>query len=471
MSARKRTKRTRQLFVVTNRLPVSRIGGSSPTRWKQSSGGLVTALRPTLEQHPGEWIGWDGSTGRTVRPFDVEGLKIRPVRLASAEVDHYYHGFSNRTLWPLYHDAIRTPQFRREWWLPYVEVNLRFARMTARTARKGDLVWVHDYHLQLAPAMIRELRPDLRIGFFLHIPFPPEELFTWLPWRKEILVGLLGADVIGFQTPSSATNFSRVARHHTDAVGSDSTLAWQGRKIAVRAFPISIDAPGLESLADSPKVLAHAGRIKESVGHKRKILLGVDRIDYTKGIEHRLLAFEHLLRTGAETVDSCVLMQIAVPSREAVADYNETRIRIEQIVGRINGEFSRPERVPVHYFRRSLAMQDLAAYYKAADVMVVSPLRDGMNLVAKEFVATRTDSSGVLVLSEFAGAAKELGRALLVNPRDTEGFALTLRRALHLPRPDAARRMRLLRAAVRKHDVFQWAGEFMDALSGDAGVK
>ncbi|MFN0060495.1 MAG: trehalose-6-phosphate synthase, partial [Planctomycetota bacterium] len=411
---KRRTPATARLIVVANRLPVQKVRRGGKSLWESSAGGLVTALDPVLRSTGGAWVGWNGTAGRAPRTFSHRELSIRPIGLSQHEVEHFYHGFSNRTLWPLYHDAIRTPDFERKWWRPYVEVNQRFANFVARIAHPRDLVWVHDYHLQLVPAMLRALRPTLRIGFFLHIPFPPEELFEWLPWRTQILQGMLGADVVGFQTHVAAQNFSRLAREYTSARGTDAELNYQRRDIRVASYPIAIDTKWFEAVAGESETLRRAADIRRRVGPGRKILLAVDRLDYTKGIDHRLIAFEELLKRRRLSVDDCVLMQIAVPSREAVEDYVHMRERTEQIVGRINGQHSSPGRVAVHYFRRNLTREELVAYYRAADVMLVTPLRDGMNLVAKEFVATRTDNSGVLVLSEFAGAAREFRRALLV---------------------------------------------------------
>ena len=327
-------------------------------------------------------------------------------------------------------------------------------------------MWVHDYHLQLVPGMLRALRPDLRIGFFLHIPFPPEELFAWLPWRKQLLEGLLGADVIGFQTYPAVRNFSRLAREYTSAEGTDTLLTFEGRETRVASFPISIDADWFGQTADSRGTLDAAAEIRARIGEQRRILLAVDRLDYTKGIDSRLAAYELLLKTGRVSADKAVLMQIAVPSRERVFEYEAMRRTIEQRVGRINGQYSEPGRVAVHYFRRNFSREDLVAYYRAADVMLVTPLRDGMNLVAKEYCACRTDHSGVLVLSEFAGAAQELRRALLVNPRDIEGMAEAMHEALTMPAPDARHRMAILRTQVRRHDVYEWADQFLEALRG-----
>ncbi len=457
-------RKKRPVIIVANRLPVQRMRRTDPTeRWEESPGGLTTALKPVLERHGGKWVGWSGSAGPAPQPFAFDGMDLRPIALTAGEVETYYQGFSNRTLWPLYHDAIRTPEFRREWWEPYVAVNKRFAKRVATIAKREHRVWIHDYHLQLVPGLLRKLRPDLRIGFFLHIPFPPEELFAWLPWRREILEGLLGADVVGFQTHGSAQNFSRLARAYTDAEGIDTLLTFNGRDVRVGSFPISIDFKWFESVAEAPETVRQAKQIRARVG-RRRVLLAVDRLDYTKGIELRLTAFNQLLRNGGTRADECVLIQIAVPSRETVPNYAETRDSVERLVARINGQFSDPGRVVVHYFRRSLPREELVPFYVAADVLLVTPLRDGMNLVAKEFVACRSHYTGVLVLSEFAGAARELRRALLVNPRDVDAMARTIQSAMSLPVDDARQRMTALRMNVRRHDVHDWARLFLEAI-------
>jgi len=457
-----------RIIVISNRLPVQRIGRGRAARWQISPGGLVAALEPIMRKQGGSaaWVGWTGIAGVSHRAITVDDLKLKPVPLSAHEVETYYHGFCNSTLWPLYHDAIHPPEFQggRDWWDPYVAVNRRYAAAAASLARKNDLVWIHDYQLQLVPRFLRELRPDLRIGFFLHIPFPPEELFAWLPWRTAILEGILGADLVGFQTYANAQNFSRAARAFTPAEGTDTELEYNGRTIRVGSFPVSIDTPWYERTAAEPGVVRLAQNIRARIGGGRKILLAVDRLDYTKGIDARLQAIDEVLHRRRFGVDDFAFMQIAVPSRERVPDYDRLRTRVEQMVGRINGEFSVPGRVPVHYFRRSLGREELVAYYRAADVMLVTPLRDGMNLVAKEYVASRVDSGGVLVLSEFAGAARELRRALLVNPRDIDATATTLERAMELPRDEARHRMNILRTVVRRHDVFEWADTFIGAL-------
>ncbi|MDX2114422.1 MAG: trehalose-6-phosphate synthase [Planctomycetota bacterium] len=454
--------KARRLLIVSNRLPVVRGSGG---RWQTSAGGLVTALLPIVRQSRGQWVGWLGGPGKRVRSFTHDGMALRPVGLSQAEIQTYYHGYCNRTLWPLFHDAIRTPDFDSSWWAPYVEVNQRFARAAARTASKGQIVWVHDYHLMLVPALLRAVRPDLRIGFFLHIPFPPEELFMWIPQRRELLVGLLGSDVVGFQTYRDAQNFSRLSRRLAGAEGTDRELEFEGRRVACKDFPISIDFDWFDERARSPEVKAAAREIRRRVGGDRKIFLSVDRLDYTKGIDARIRAFEHMLRQTSASVDTCVLMQIAAPSREDVREYARMRAQIDGMVGSINGEFSVPGRVAVHYFRRGFSREDIVPYYVAADVMLVTPLRDGMNLVAKEYVAARSETDGVLVLSEFAGAAAELRQALLVNPRDIERMSDAFRTAMTMRRPDARFRMAVLRSKVRRHDVHDWASEFLKELA------
>ncbi|MEM1331382.1 MAG: trehalose-6-phosphate synthase [Planctomycetota bacterium] len=453
-----------RLVVVANRLPVRQVGGTDEKpRWRISPGGLVTALAPMLRERGGTWVGWAGDMGRTYRPFTQDGIRCRPVALEADLFEGFYQGFSNSTLWPLYHDAVRPPEFHRHWWRPYVEANERFAKAAAGQVKDGDIVWVHDYQLQLVPRMIRELKPETRIGFFNHIPFPPEELFAQLPWRRSILEGLLGADVIGFQTKQNAQNFSRAARRHTSARGSDTELVFEGRRVQSRAFPISIDTADFERSAASEEVVARAKELRALMAG-RKVILGVDRLDYTKGIDIRFRSFEEALRRKSVTAENSVLVQIAVPSRADVGEYVNERDEIERLVGRINGTYGQPGKVAVHYLYRSVPREELLAFYLASDVLMVTPFRDGMNLVAKEYVATRLDDTGVLVLSEFAGAAHELRGAILVNPHDIDGMADALEQAISLPDDEATRRMAAMRRVVRRHDVYRWSDSFLDTL-------
>ena len=456
------------LVIVANRLPVDRVrlpDGSDS--WRPSPGGLVTALEPVLRANDGAWIGWPGSAGgEGVEPFVENGLSLVPVSLSAEEVEEFYEGFSNGTLWPLYHDVVAKPEFHREWWDAYVAVNRRYADKAAKVAADHATVWVQDYQLQLVPQMLREQRPDLRIGFYLHIPFPPAELFSQLPWRRQILEGLLGADLIGFQLPGAAANFVRLVRSRVGhKTHRDTIYLPDGRPVKATAFPISIDTAGFEELARSEAVEKRAAEIRDALGNPRRIFLGVDRLDYTKGIYSRLRAFGELVRDGHLDVEDAVFVQVATPSRERVEQYRILRDDIERLVGRINGDHGRIGNPAIHYLHNSYPREEMAAFYRAADVMVVTPFRDGMNLVAKEYVACRFDDAGALVLSEFAGAAAELRQAWLVNPYDIDGMKGALLEAHHADARETARRMRAMRRTVVQNDVSKWAQDFLTELA------
>lgn len=461
------TNNDRSLVIVANRLPVQRVRRGTTSTWQTSPGGLVAALHPLLRKHGGSWVGWPGGEGGSSRAFRHDGMDIKPVTLSAGQIEGFYEGFSNGTLWPLYHDVLRTPRFRRSWWRSYVEVNQKFADAIEPLVGPGSMVWIHDYHLQLVPKMLRQRRADLRIGFFLHIPFPAPELFARMPWRAEVLEGLLASDVIGFQTRAVAQNFLRASRRLTRATGSGCTLRLDDHTIRVQPFPIAIDIEEFESLANAESAGERTRSLRAKFGPKRKLVLGVDRLDYTKGIDVRLRAIEEVLRRGEFSARDMCFVQIAVPSRENVDDYASLRREVEQAVGRINGEYAEPGQVAVHYLHRRLSREDLVAYYMAADVMMVTPLRDGMNLIAKEYAASRIDGTGVLLLSEFAGAANELRQAVLVNPFDIDGMAKAVQTALTMPPAEQRRRMRSLRNAVHSYDLYDWAARFLGALRGD----
>ncbi|WP_370969146.1 trehalose-6-phosphate synthase [Amycolatopsis sp. cg9] len=464
--------------VVANRLPVDlERTTDGERRWTASPGGLVSALEPFLRSRKGAWVGWPGVPDVDVDEFDDDGLVLHPVSLSADEVRDYYEGFSNATLWPLYHDVVERPVFDRVWWNSYVKVNRRFAQASAEVAAPGATVWIQDYQLQLVPAMLRELRPDLRIGFFLHIPFPPVELFMQMPWRAAIIRGLTGADLVGFHRPGGAQNFLWLCRQ---LIGLESTRGAVGvrsrpgtmqvgdRTVRVGAFPISIDAAGLDNLARTKGVQERAAQLRRDLGNPKTVILGVDRLDYTKGIDLRLQALHELLHEGRLQPDDVTFVQLATPSRERVEHYQRMRGEIEQMVGRINGEFARVGHPVVHYLHQSVDRTELAAFFSAADVMVVTPLRDGMNLVCKEYVAARHDLGGALVLSEFAGAAAELSSAFLVNPHDLDGVKDALVAAITLDPAEGRRRMRAMRRQVLTHDVDRWARSFLQALGAEA---
>jgi trehalose 6-phosphate synthase len=457
--------------VVANRLPVDEVTDDDDTvaevdgrRWRRSPGGLVTALHPVLAANRGTWVGWAGIAGPAPAPFEVDGIRLHPVPLSEREIEDYYEGQSNATIWPLYHDAVETPVYHRHWREAYREVNRRFADATERVAPPGAAVWVQDYQLQLVPAMLRERRPDLRIGFFLHIPFPPIELFMQLPQREEIIRGLLGADLVGFQTPLGAQNFLHLAHHLLGLRRRGVSVEIDDRWVRAGSFAVSIDVEEMEALVDSIEVRARTEEIRAELGRPKTLILGVDRLDYTKGIQQRLNAYRELLNEGRLTTPETVLVQVATPSRERVEHYARLRENVERVVGNINGEFGRVGAPAVHYLHQSYSRTELAALYRAADVMAVTPLRDGMNLVAKEYVAARMDLGGTLVLSEFAGAARELRQAYMCNPHDINSIKDALMRATGADRSEAARRMNAMRRYLRDHPVSRWAEEFLSAL-------
>jgi trehalose 6-phosphate synthase len=486
VSATRRTRGGYDFIAVANRLPVDRVeSADGSVEWRPSPGGLVAALEPVMQRADGAWVGWSGAAGEAPDPFDTGGIHLLGVPLSAEEIEGFYEGFSNATLWPLYHDVIAAPQFHRGWWDAYVEVNDRFAAHAAALAAPSASVWVHDYQLQLVPAMLRRRRPDLRIGFFNHIPFPGYEIYAQLPWRRQIVEGLLGADLLGFQRRADVTNFLRACRRAAglqtrgggvwvpeqgtrgdmgDARTGEGFGGDGGREIRAAAFPISIDSAGLGELARHEDVRARARQIRAELGDPQIVLLGVDRLDYTKGIPHRLKAYEELLGSGRLGPPQAVFVQVASPSRERVEQYQVLREEVEGIVGRINGDHATLGQPAVHYLHRSYPREEMAALYLAADVMLVTSLRDGMNLVAKEYVACRHDESGALVLSEFTGAADELGGAFLVNPHDIDGMKDAILQAARVTPRESRRRMRSLRKRVRNYDTNRWASSFLDAL-------
>ncbi|NYG59990.1 trehalose 6-phosphate synthase [Nocardioides daedukensis] len=460
------TQGSADLVIVANRLPVDRVTLSDGSRrWRRSPGGLVSALEPVMRSNDGAWIGWTGVADDETDPFVDDGLWLVPVPLSAGEIEEFYEGFSNATLWPLYHDVVAKPEFHREWWDAYVRVNRRFAEKAAEIAAKDAMVWVHDYQLQLVPQMLRELRPDLRIGFFLHIPFPPTELFGQMPWRRQILEGLLGADVVGFQLSGAAQNFVRLVRQRVGhKTHRDMVYLPDGRTVQAMAFPISIDTDGFEELARSESVTERAAQIRSALGDPELVLLGIDRLDYTKGIYPRLRAWSELVADGDFSVKDSVFVQVATPSRERVEQYRILRDDIDRLVGRINGDLGRLGSPAIAYMHSSFPRHEMAALYRAADIMVVTPFRDGMNLVAKEYVACRYDNDGALVLSEFAGAANELRQAWLINPYDINGMKDAIVEAARAEPKEITRRMKAMRKQVRENDVASWANRFLEEL-------
>ena len=462
-----------RLLIVSNRLPVTVKpvpGGVTVTR---SMGGLATGMKGPHERLGGTWIGWPGplegldAAARTEVDRQLDALRLAPVPLTADEVARYYEGYSNSVLWPLFHYSVaRLPPEVRDF-DAYEAVNQRFADAVATRAAPGDLVWVHDYQLMLVPKLVRERLPEARVGFFLHIPFPTSEIFRILPQREQLLEGLLGADLVGFHTAAFLRHFSSSMLRIVGTTTEVDRIHWHGREVRLGVFPMGIDAARFEEVARSTEVESLVA------GHRasgQRLLLGLDRLDYTKGISRRLLAYEALLRAHPELRGRVNLVQVAVPSREGVEAYAELREEVDALVGRIHGAFATPDWSPIHYMYRTLSQAEIVALYRAADACIVTPIRDGMNLVAKEFVASRVDGDGVLVLSEFAGAAEELSEAVLVNPYDVAATAEAFHRALEMPEEERRARMESLRERVLRRDVHGWARSFVSRLESMAGT-
>jgi trehalose 6-phosphate synthase/phosphatase len=460
-----------RVILVSNRLPVTVRLDHGAVSIARSSGGLATGLRVPHERTGGTWIGWPGDVSRLTPALHraltthLAELRCVPVYLSAAEVESYYDGFSNAVLWPLFHYLLdRIPPSSHEW-DAYRAVNEKFADAAARAWQPGDLVWVHDYQLVLVPQLLRARIPSAMIGFFLHIPFPVSEVVRTLPWRDQVLEGMLGADLVGFHTFTYRKHFASSVLRILGIPSKGDSVFIDGRQIRLGVFPIGVDARTFGELAGDPDVERETAAVR-SEARGEKILLGIDRLDYTKGIRSRLLAYERLLEREPKWRGKVRLVQIAVPSRDRVPSYQEFRRQIDELVGRINGAFSAVQWVPIHYVHRALDERQVVSLYRAADVMLVTPLRDGMNLVAKEFVTCRVDEDGVLVLSEFAGAAAEMGEALQVNPYDVDAMAQAYADALTMPEDERRLRMRSLRQRIAARDVHQWAQSFLDTLGG-----
>lgn len=466
-----------RLVVVSNRLPFAfRRDAAGAWRAEPGGGGLVTALLPILRNRGGVWIGWPGAAGdrgelegALAEAGSSAGYSFGAVDLTPEEVHDFYLGFSNEIIWPLFHDLQSLCNFDPAYWRTYCKVNRKYAEAIHAQAEPGDFIWIHDYHLMNTASALRALGVKSQIGFFLHIPFPSPDLFLKLPWRESLLRALLDFDLIGFQTARDRRNFVQCLRifvRDIDIEGRGHVLAASTpeRSLRIGNFPISIDYGAFRRQAEAPEVEKKAQELHRLLPNRR-LILGIDRLDYTKGIPLRLKAFRNMLERYPELREKVSFMQVVVPSREDIPQYHRLRTEIEQLVGQINGAFVRPGGwVPVWYEYRNLTRLELLAYYRAADIGLITPLKDGMNLVAKEYCACSVEEDCVLVLSEFAGAAAQLGRgALLVNPYDEEGVADAIREAFHMEPAERRVRMRRMRASIREHDVFWWVDSFLRA--------
>jgi len=479
------------LMVVANRLPFRRLTPSDSAtttpfstssserdtdsgpetnfddqEWVSSPGGLVAALSPALADISTTWVGWPGDVDtRGPNTAVVDDMQLVIVQLDEEEKRLHYNGMSNGTLWPLFHDKVAPVEIHRSWFEGYRRVNQRFADRICEVAPPNSAVWVHDYQLMLVPAMIRQHRPDLRLGFFLHTPFPPAELFMQLPWRNQLIAGVLGSDLVGFQVREHVNNFARVAQQLELATSSKRpNLTHNGREVQLKAFPIGTHFSRYDEAARTPQVTELARDLRARLGQPHTVLLGVDRLDYTKGIDVRLRAFRELLDDGRIHPSQVAMVQVAEPSRDDVEAYVSLRSLVQQLVGEIMGDFSRLGFPVIHYLHQTHSFEELLGLYRAADVMLVTPFRDGMNLVAKEYVSTRYDDTGFLILSEFAGAATQLKQANLINPYDIKAVKAAIEHAVHASPLDAHGPMRAMRRTVKKHDAVAWAQSFLDAM-------
>ena len=473
-----------RLVIVSNRLPLKIEGKTGNLSVAPSSGGLVSALSPVLRDRGGIWIGWTGTSEmvemKTLRQIlgpasDTAGYRVFPVMLSKEDIEGFYYGFSNEVIWPLFHDLQTHCRFEQDYWNSYRRVNNCFASAVRRHTRAEDFIWIHDYQLFPVARILKESGVERSCAFFLHIPFPAPDIFLKLPWRDEILRDLMEYEFVGFQTPRDRRNFTDCLRSvfpgaTVSGRGPVVHASAEGRGMRVAAMPISIDYDSFRTLALSREVSGILEELRTQLPREH-IVLGVDRLDYTKGIPERIRAIGEFFRLYPEFMEKLTFIQVVVPSREDVPAYHNLREEIERLAGSINGELSTPGWVPIHYMHRSLPREELAAYYRLADVALVTPLKDGMNLVAKEYCACQVDNEGVLVLSEFAGAASQMHRdAVLVNPYDVRGIARAIHTAVTMT-PDVKKtRMRRLRAGIRRQNVFWWVNNYLRASTGRALV-
>lgn len=461
----------RRLIVAANRLPVSVSLRDGQYQFRPSPGGLAVGLSCLPDSLERLWLGWPGISSERLKAEEKDRIReslrqqnSSPVFLSQRQIDRYYLGFCNKTIWPLFHYFPVRTIFEPQFWKAYRQVNHLFCEQVLKVAEPGDSVWVHDYQLMLLPHLLRERMPDLTIGYFHHIPWPSFELFRLLPWRDEILGGLLGADLVGFHTYDYVRHFLSSASRIAGLEHTLGDVNAHNRILKVDAFPMGIDYDRYAGAIDDPEVKREIDRIRNIVG-QRKIIVSVDRLDYTKGIVERLEAFDWFLSTHPEYKGQVTLIIVAVPSRSGIEDYKQLRGRLEQLVGRVNGEHGSIGYMPVWYLYRFMPFKKLTALYNAADVALITPLRDGMNLIAKEFVATKNGGPGVLILSEMAGAASELGEALTVNANDKAAIVGAIREALEMPVAEQCERNHVMQARLKRYDLGRWSTDFIHALN------
>ncbi len=459
-----------RLLIVSNRLPISVAKRRGRLRFEPSVGGLVTALGAFYKSRPSLWLGWPGIELERVAGSDREEVEARlaseschPVFLSQRDIEDYYHGFCNKTIWPLFHYFPEYTVYSADLWRAYRRVNQLFAEAVAGVARPGDIIWVQDYHLMLLPELIREKLPEMPVGFFLHIPFPSFEIFRLLPWRRQLLEGLLGAELVGFHTYDYVQHFLNSVHSLLGYESFMGKITAADRITKADVFPLGIDYRHFYRTARSSAVRSQAGQLREKLGNG-KIVLSIDRLDYTKGITQRLEAFDLFLERHPEQREKLVLVLVVVPSRTRVEQYAQLKKRVDELVGEINGKYGSIGWTPIWYLYRSLPFDSMVAFYNLADIALLTPLRDGMNLVAKEYIASKTDGRGVLIISETAGVAKELGEAIVINVSNPEEIVRALETALAMPKSEQKGRNRIMQQRLERYHVGRWADEFIDRL-------
>ncbi len=456
-------------IIVSNRLPVKMKIEEGKLSYKPSEGGLATGLGSIYKEGDNIWLGWPGLATDKKNTFKdeikdtLQKDSMYPVFLTGQEIEDFYEGFCNETIWPNFHYFNQYIIYDDDMWKAYQKVNRKFAKALEKVAEPDDTIWIHDYQLLLLPAMIRSIFPKIGIGFFLHIPFPSYESFRLLPWRRELLMGMIGADFLGFHTYDDMRHFLSSVSRLAGIGNSNGKINVGNRKIMVDALPMGIDYQKYNDAASAPETLAREVRYRTSIG-ETKLILSIDRLDYSKGIPQRLRAFELFLKKHPEFKEKVSIIMVVVPSRDSVGKYKELKEEVDLLVGRINGHYGRLNWTPIHYFYRSFPLNALSAFYRMADVALVTPMRDGMNLVCKEFIASKLDKKGVLILSEMAGASKELSDAIQINPNDIHELVDALHQALTMDEEEQIQRMEVMQKSLQRYNIHHWVALFMERL-------